>query len=58
MTPKYEQLNKFYSIVSEFANTTSSHSNIFESKLFEHGKPIFKKNAISLGIKYFVASSI
>lgn len=54
---KYEQLNKFYSIVSEFA-TLCSHSNIFESKLFEHGKRIFKKNAISLGIKYFVASSI
>lgn len=54
---EYEELNKFYSIISEFA-TLCSHSNIFESKLFEHGKVIFKKNAISLGIKYFVASSI
>lgn len=54
---KYEELNKFYSIISEFA-TLCSHSNIFESKLFEHGKLIFKKNAISLGIKYFVASSV
>lgn len=54
---KYEHLNKFYSIVSEFA-TLCSHSNIFESKLLEHGKPIFKKNAISLGIRYFVASNI
>lgn len=54
---EYEELNKFYSIISEFA-TLCSHSNIFESKLFEHGKVIFKKNAISLGIKYFVASRI
>ena len=54
---KYEHLNRFYSIVSEFA-TLCSHSNIFESKLFEHGKPIFRKNAISLGIKYFVVSSV
>ena len=54
---KYEQLKKFYSIVSEFA-TLCSHSNIFESKLFEHGKVIFKKNAISLGIKYFVTSNV
>lgn len=50
----YEQINVFYSTISEFA-TLISHSETFKTKLFEHGKPLMKKNAIETGIKYFVS---
>ena len=49
----YEYINTFYSAISEFA-TLVSHSDTFYTKLAEHGKIIIKKNAIDLGIKYFV----
>ncbi len=49
----YPYLNLFYSSISEFANLTST-SLVFKSKLIEHGKPIFKSNAIKKGIQYFV----
>lgn len=52
INPDYENINKFYSIISEFA-TLHTHSNTFENKVMEHGKAIIKKNAINLGIKYF-----
>ena len=41
-----------YTSISEFAKL-SSNSMLFESKLFEYGKAIFKNNAIQNGIKYF-----
>lgn len=50
---KYELLNRFYSTVLEFSKL-SSYSENFENKLIEHGKVIMKKNAIELGIQYFV----
>lgn len=50
---KYELLNRFYSAVLEFSKL-SSYSENFENKLIEHGKVIMKKNAIELGIQYFV----
>ena len=50
---KYELLNRFYSTVLEFSKL-SSYSENFENKLVEHGKVIMKKNAIELGIQYFV----
>lgn len=49
---KYEKSDMLYSMLSEFANGIS-FSNNFESKLIEHGKTIIKKNAISVGIKFF-----
>lgn len=49
----YEQIDKFYSMISEFA-ILFTHSNTFVNKILEHGKPIIKKNAINIGIKYFV----
>jgi adapter protein MecA 1/2 len=48
---KYTRL--FYASISEFSSLVSS-SIIFRSKLDEHGKNIFKNNAIQKGIKYFV----
>lgn len=50
---KNELLNRFYSAVLEFSKL-SSYSENFENKLIEHGKVIMKKNAIELGIQYFV----
>ena len=50
---KYELLNRFYTTVLEFSKL-SSYSENFENKLIEHGKVIMKKNAIELGIQYFV----
>lgn len=50
---KYELLNRFYNTVLEFSKL-SSYSENFENKLIEHGKVIMKKNAIELGIQYFV----
>ena len=46
----YEKKNLFFSSVSEFS--FSSFSNNFENKLIEYGKPIIKKNAISIGAKF------
>ncbi len=48
----FSDLDLFYSSISEFAKL-ASNSSCFESKLVEFGKPIFKTNAIKLGIKYF-----
>lgn len=42
----------FYHTASEFS-TPLSFSNSFENKLIEYGKPIIKRNAITIGIKYF-----
>lgn len=50
---KYEKINAFYSMISEFA-TLVSHSETFTTKLAEHGKILIKRNAIEMGIKYFV----
>lgn len=49
---KYENVNLFYSTLSEFGKLLS-FSNSFESKLLEHGKVIIRKNALSTGFKYF-----
>ncbi len=51
---QYTYLSIFYSTISEFASLVS-HSETFKTKLFEHGKSLMKKNAIELGIKYFVS---
>ncbi len=50
---KYKFINLFYSIASEFGKLLST-SESFENKLIEHGKVIIKRNAINVGIKYFV----
>ncbi len=49
----FKYTNLFYTSISEFSNLVSS-SLVFKSKLAEHGKVIFKGNAIKNGIKYFV----
>ncbi|MCI8655324.1 MAG: adaptor protein MecA [Clostridia bacterium] len=48
----FEFLKAFYSSISEFA-TFVSNSMYFEHKLLEHGKIIFKNNAIQNGYKFF-----
>ena len=48
----YRYISLLYSLLSEFS-TLSSTSTIFISKLFEFGKPILKKDALNIGIKYF-----
>lgn len=48
----YKNINIFYSAISEFAKLSPFSAN-FSSKLLEHGKNIIKKDAISVGIKYF-----
>ena len=48
----FEFLNLFYTSISEFAKLVSN-SVLYKSKLNEHGKIIFKANAIKNGIKYF-----
>lgn len=50
---KYADL--FYTSISEFSNLVSD-SLIFKSNLDEHGKAIFKVNAIRRGIKYFAST--
>lgn len=50
---QYKYINQFYSIASEFGKLLS-HSKGFEGKLTEYGKIIIKRNAIDIGIKYFV----
>lgn len=49
----YEHLNLFFSVLSEFADRVENNKN-FDAKLFEHGKPIFKRNAVSNTINIFV----
>lgn len=49
----YKYTNLFYTSISEFSNLISN-SIILKSKLVEHGKVIFKANAVVNGIKYFV----
>lgn len=49
----FKYTNLFYTSISEFSNLVSN-SFIVKSKLMEHGKTIFKTNAIKNGIKYFV----
>ena len=48
----FEYSSLFFSSISEFASLVSN-SIIIKSKLDEHGKIIFKANAIKNGIKYF-----
>lgn len=48
----FKFLKGFYSCISEFA-TFVTNSISFERKLAEHGKIIFKNNAIQNGYKYF-----
>lgn len=50
---EFTYTNLFYTSISEFSNLISN-SLVFKSKLEEHGKVIFKANAIRNGIKYFV----
>ncbi len=50
---QYKYINQFYSIASEFGKPLSP-SKGFEGKLIEYGKVIIKRNAIDIGIKYFV----
>lgn len=50
---KYEFVNLFYSIASEFGKLLSP-SKCFENKLTEYGKVIMKKDAIDIGIRYFI----
>ena len=49
----YEHLNVFLSVISEFTDRVTNYKN-FDAKLIEHGKPIFKRNAISNTINIFV----
>lgn len=49
----YEHLNLFFSVISEFTNRVDNYKN-FDATLIEHGKAIFKKNAISNTINIFV----
>ena len=50
---QYKYINQFYSIASEFGKLLSP-SKGFEGKLTEYGQIIIKRNAIDIGIKYFV----
>ena len=50
----YKNTKVFYSIAVEFS-IPLSYSNSFENKLLEYGKAIFKRNAITTGIKYFAS---
>ena len=52
----YEYVKTFYSISSEFLKPLT-FSPSFENKLIEHGKAIFKRNAITNVIKYFSSSN-
>ncbi len=48
----FKFLKRFYSSISEFATFVSNSIN-FQYKLMEHGKPIFKNNAIQNGYRFF-----
>jgi len=49
----FEHLDLFFSVISEFTDRIANYKN-FDAKLIEHGKTIFKKNAISNTIDIFV----
>ena len=49
----YEHLNVFFSVISEFTDRVENFKN-FDAKLIEHGKAIFKRNAVSNTINIFV----
>ena len=49
---EYKFIKLFFSEIAEFGKNIN-FSESFERKLLEHGKVIMKKNAISIGIKYF-----
>lgn len=46
-------INVFFSVISEFTDRVDNCKN-FDAKLIEHGRPIFKRNAISNTINIFV----
>ena len=48
----FSKTQLFFASISEFSNLISN-SVLFKSKLDEHGKVIFKANAIKNGIKFF-----
>ena len=48
----FKLLKEFYSCISEFATFITNSPN-FECKLLEHGKVIFKSNAIQKGYQFF-----
>ena len=48
----YKNIKIFYNTISEFGKFVSN-SSTFKTKLLEHGNIIIKKNAVSIGIKYF-----
>lgn len=48
----YENIRSFFFALSEFGNVVR-FSDCFERKLLEHGETVIKKNAISIGMKYF-----
>lgn len=48
----YEYLNVFFSIVSEFTDRIDNYKN-FDATLIEHGKAIFRKNAIPNTLNIF-----
>lgn len=50
---EHKSLIKFYTLLCEFG-TLCTHNKSFENKLKEHGKIAIKKNAISIGLKYFI----
>ena len=49
----FNSLNIFYSSISEFGKLVN-YSDNFQNKLFEHGKLLIKKNAISTCVKHFL----
>ena len=48
----HQKINGFYATISEFAKIVN-HSDGFENKLLEYGKPIMKRNAIKRTLEYF-----
>ena len=49
---RFNELKKAFSLITEFATYVNS-SDIFIAKIYESGKPIFKKNALGNCKKYF-----
>lgn len=50
---KSKSLSRFYSCLSEFASFCT-HDRRFEGRLREYGKCVIGKNAIGVGLKFFV----
>ena len=50
---KYEFLKQFHFTILEFGKLLK-HSESFKNKLLEHGKYIIKKDAIHIGIDFFI----